>query len=180
MEALLGDQLIIDLGVRAVSIAVDEPGAVISTSELVTVTIEPSSQVVGPCRVLVELRRFHGGLAPHVILGAGYRPGGDTLIANVATGVVDGARRTCRSRLGRRKLIPGLPAELAESVVGGLVRSVDLGAGVITVDRAAFDPVETSPLIVELAAEILGKVLSSAVSADLSESQVRRWLESLP
>lgn len=72
---------------------------------------------------------------------------------------------------------PGLPAELAEPALVGLSRTAILPAGAVTVDRGAYDPVESSPLIIELAAELLGRVLSLGVTP--SEAHVTEWLDAL-
>lgn len=99
---------------------------------------------------------------PRALLGAAYTPGGggELLIEAQTSGVSTSGNPSCRSQLSRA-LVPGLPDEFARSVVDGLVRRA-LPGGRITVDRAAFDPVESSPLAFELAAELLATVLYAA------------------
>ena len=97
------------------------------------------------------------------------------LLLGVFTAV---GRRGCRSTLRRRKPHAGLLVELvelAEPALAGLSRTTAVPPGVVTIDRAGYDPVETSPLIAELAAELLGRVLSPP-----SEAQLAEWLGSLP
>jgi hypothetical protein len=170
--------MIVDLGTRALVIAEDEPSAAYSAGP--PLTIELATGVASPeaSRALVELLRFHGGMAPHALVGGAYRPGGDTLTVHIGEQLALSRRRTCRAALGRKRLFPGLPHELIEPALGGLSRTLDLGPGVVVLDRFGFDPVETSPLVTELAAELLGRVLSLGVQP--SQGQVVRWLEALP
>jgi hypothetical protein len=178
MEDILGDRVIVDLRSRAASVAFDEATAAFSSVTASEVAILPSAGDASGRRALVELRQFHGGMAPHVLLGGHYVPGGQKLVLRVECGEAGATRRTCKSRLRLRKLVPGLPSELAESALAGLKRTATLPPGVITVDRAGFDPVETSPMVVELVAELLGWTLSLD-SAMPTEEQLRAWLNAL-
>ena len=173
----MGHRMIVDLGPRAVSVTSDEPTAVFQATAMRTVELIPKREHSETRRALVELRRFQGGLAPHALLGGEYVPGGEVVVIRVGEGHPDG-RRTCRVKLGGRKMIPGLPSDLMESALGGLARTLELAAGVVSIDRAAFDPVDTSPLAVELTAELLGRALS--LGAAPSEAQLRSWLDALP
>ena len=171
--------MIVELGSRAVFITRDE-----STARYEAITVRemklPTTGDPGEARrALVELRRFHGGTAPHALLGAEYVPGGETLVVRLLEGTPRKRRRTCCVQLSGRKLCPGVPSELVEPALSGLARTLDVGPGRVTVDRAAFDPVETSPLSVELTAELLGRVLSLECEAP-TEAQLRGWLEALP
>ena len=179
MEALLGDRVIVDLGSRAVAVISDVPSAAFTPLATHEVRLTPGQSVSKPRRAVVELRRFHGGLAPRVLLGARFEPGFDDLLLRVGEGAPSARKRSCSVRLGGRKLIAGLPHEFVEPVVSGLTRTLELGAGVITLDRAGVDPVETSPIIVELAAELLGRVMLAPVD-QLVDGQLRGWLEALP
>jgi len=170
--------MIVDLGSRAASVGLDDATAAFVSVGAVDITIPAGSGQADPRRALVELRQFHGGLAPHVVLGGLFEPGGSSLRLRVEHSAAETGRRTCRSELQRRKLLPGLLPELVESALAGLSRSVSLPPGVVTVDRAGYDPVETSPLIAELAAELLGRVLSLGESP--SERQVAEWLNAFP
>lgn len=67
---------------------------------------------------------------------------------------------------------------MVEPVIAGLTRTLSLGPGVVTVDRFGHDPVETSTGITELAAEILGRVLT--IGSLPTEAQAIQWLEGLP
>lgn len=169
--------MIIELQSRMVSVDRDQPSAVFAPDQVMIVELAGNVANVPCCRAVVELRQFQGGMAPHVLVGGKYEPGGERLIVKVGTMAVLARRRTCAARFGRR-LIPGLLEEYGESVLGGLARTLQLGPGVVTIDRFGFDPVETSELATELASEILGRVLN--VAGEPSDSDVRAWLEALP
>lgn len=98
---------------------------------------------------------------PRALLGGVFTPdGGKELLVEVFTsGRGSQGQPTCESRLSS-PLIPGLPDEFAHSVVGGLVGG-RLSGGRVIVDRAAFDPVESSPMAFGLAAGLLSVVLES-------------------
>lgn len=171
--------MIVDIGPRAVSVLADEPTAAFQAAAVREVELTPTRERSEFRRALVELRRFHGGTAPHAVLGGEYVPGGDAVAVRVGEGVSTGSR-SCRVQLGGRKLVPGLPSDLVESALAGLARTLDLGAGIVSIDRAAFDPVETSPLAVELTAEVLGRVLSLPGEPAPTYERLRAWLEALP
>jgi hypothetical protein len=82
------------------------------------------------------------------------------------------------SQLGR-PLAAGLPAEFATAVVDGLRRR-PLPAGRLLVDRAGHDPVDSSPLAFELAAELLATVVATRAVAGDVESAVRAVVEAWP
>lgn len=172
--------MIIDLGTRGISVANDEPSANFTAAITHEVRLAPTRAGSEQIRAVVELRRFHGGLAPHVLLGAGYEPGGEVLVLRISEGTPSRMKRSCKVQLGGRKLVPGLPSELVEPAISGLARTLDIAPGVVTLDRAGFDPVETSPIIVELAAEILGRLLSLPMGQQLTDVQLREWLLVLP
>lgn len=87
-------------------------------------------------------------------------------------------KHSCKSRLWT-PLIPGLPDEFAQSVVDGFIRR-PLPAGRIVVDRAAFDPVESTPLAFELAAELLAIVLHAMLMGREVEQSARAAIEAWP
>ena len=172
--------MIIDLGTRAVSVGTDELTAAFTPQVTRTAQLTPIRVSSDARRAIVELRRFHGGLAPHALLGARFEPGDGDLVLRVGEGTAETTRRTCRVQLGRRKLFPGLPPDLAESVFAGLSRTAALGPGEIFVDRGGYDPVETSPLIVEVASELLGRILSRDPGDDSIREELQSWIEALP
>ncbi|HET6151426.1 MAG TPA: hypothetical protein VFE15_00620 [Marmoricola sp.] len=106
-------------------------------------------------RAVVEVRQVVGGAAHRVLLGGAYLPGGLSLRVEVAT-----SRETWRRFRGPsgRLLIPGLPPQLADAAIGGLIGS-PIGPGLVLVDRAGQDR-STSSELVACAAEVLGAVLT--------------------
>lgn len=170
--------MIVSLASRSISVAVDDPSAAFTSAGAVEIAIDSSVEPLEQRRALVELRRFHGGMAPHVIVGGIFQPGGTSLRIRVEYTSSTPRRRTCRSQLGRQKLYPGLPEELVEPILSGFSRFATLPPGVLTVDRGGWHPVESSPLIAELAAGLLGRVLST--SEPLSNAHVSEWLSALP
>lgn len=167
-----------DLGARSVAIVDDELSAAYPSENVTSAEIPVGEGSATPARSLVELRRFHGGAAPHVLIGGSYTPGVGRLVLVVNTCSEVASRRSCRSMLGARRLFPGLTDEFVEPIIGGLCRHAGTGPGLITIDRFGFDPVETSPLAAELAAELLARVLS--LGRQPAPGQVTRWLQALP
>jgi hypothetical protein len=135
-------------------------------------------------RAVVEVERRSGGIIPHALVGGELVRGEAGVLAfevNVGSRFEAGGKRTCRSYLRRRKLIPGLPREFAEAAVDGLVRvPIDEGiAAAVRVDRAAYDDVDSSQIAFERAAGLLIAVLITSASHGQLEPVVRdrmnRW-----
>jgi hypothetical protein len=85
-----------------------------------------------------------------------------------------GAAKTYASRL-RGTLVPGLPPEFAQAALDGIVRvpaQWDSG-GLIVVDRAAYDEVDSSPVAFEFASGLLVLALLGRLAGfDLDLSSV--------
>lgn len=132
-------------------------------------------------RLLIEVQRRFGGIAPRALLGARFVPGeGDSTVFEVEFGVgAEGIKEPCPSRLWQRSFTPGLPEEFAGAVLAGLGHDDPmLPAGTVTVDRAAFDEVESSTVIFGQAAQLLGHALAAVLrpGSDL-EAEVRAVVE---
>ncbi|UYY81980.1 hypothetical protein OIT41_02570 [Arthrobacter sp. YA7-1] len=177
------DQMIISLGTRRASVIDDELTAsfTLGRTILESVQTKSSREPLRPVRAVVEIVRHGGGLMPRALLGGAFTPGEDgaDLLIEVQTSGEDYAGKpSCKSRLWT-PLIPGLPDEFAHSVVDGFIRR-PLPAGRIVVDRAAFDPVESSPMAFELAAELLAIVLHSSSMGRGVERSARAAIEAWP
>jgi len=173
--------MIVDLGSRAAALLEDEATATYASTRLVRVDLLPTAgSTIRQRRRLIEVLWRSGGLQPHALLGGEYIPGGSALQVEIAIGSRRSRGRPCRSQLAQRRLKVGLPDEYAESVVGGLARTLHLPSGLVRVDRAGYDPVESSLLAFELAAELLGRSLSSSMAAWPDPAVLRAWLEALP
>lgn len=174
--------MIISTNARQASIVTDELTAAFDSSatreQAIAVTASESS--ARPVRATVEILRHTGGLMPRALVGGAFTPSTDSrLVVEVATSGpnVTGAP-TCTSELGK-PLVPGLPDEFASSVIDGLIRRAPPG-GRIFVDRAAFDPVESSPLAFELAAELLAVALAAEARGSDVMSAARDSVEAWP
>ncbi|MDQ0240872.1 hypothetical protein [Arthrobacter bambusae] len=177
------DQMIISLGTRQASVIDDELTAsfALGRTILELVQAKSSRDALRPVRAVVEIVRHGGGLMPRALLGGAFTPsedGAELLIEVQTSGEDDTGKPSCKSRLWT-PLIPGLPGEFAQSVVDGFIRR-PLPAGRIVVDRAAFDPVESSPLAFELAAELLAIVLHAMLVGREVEKSARAAIEAWP
>jgi len=94
--------MIVDLGPREWTPPPAEPTAAFDANVVREVELTPTREQSETRRALVELRRFHGGMAPHALLGGQYVPGGETVVIRVGEGVSEG-RRSCRVQLGGRR-----------------------------------------------------------------------------
>lgn len=174
--------MIISKDARQASILTDELAAVFDSSATreQVIAVAASALAARPVRATVEILRHAGGLMPRALVGGAFTPSTDSRLAiEVATSGqnVSGAP-TCPSQLGK-PLVPGLPDEFALSVIDGLIRRAPQG-GRIVVDRAAFDPVESSPLAFELAAELLAVVLAGEVLGSDVVSAAKDAVEAWP
>lgn len=109
--------MIVDLGPRAVSITADEPTAAFDANVVREVELTPTREQSETRRALVELRRFHGGMAPHALLGGQYVPGGETVVIRVGEGL-GGQAFLSRPTRGP-KVDPGNPTGLGRSCTRG-------------------------------------------------------------
>lgn len=126
-------------------------------------------------RVLVEVQRRFGGLAPRALLGGEFTPdpSGNTLFeVNYAA---DGESvASCPSRLWKRPFTAGLPEEFASAVLTGLTSDeIDLPAGTLRVDRAGFDEIESSTAVFRQAAQVLTCALGAMLRGVEPEVEIR-------
>ncbi|GAB2660588.1 hypothetical protein GCM10027088_43690 [Nocardia goodfellowii] len=142
-------------------------------------------EAVGNVRILVEVLRRHGGIAPRALLGAEFIAGNgpSTLIeVGVASfGMLESDDQpTCRSRLWNRPFVSGLPTELASAVLRGLTARphIVLPPGVLRVDRAGFDVMNSSEKIFTQTAALLSLAISAKLRGDDPEPGLRAAIES--
>jgi hypothetical protein len=163
-------------------VVAEEATAVYRAERVVAETMQPARAVGSSTanRAVVEILRQGGGLAPRALVGGIFTPAGDKLVIKV-TSLVESpdSWAACNSQLWR-PFYRGLPAEFADSVMDGLIRRAKFPAGLLLVDRAGFDPVESSPLAFELAAELLSAVLLAELDAMDVEPVVRKALQAWP
>lgn len=174
--------IVVDDGSRRAAVAADVPTASFESE------LRVSSQVAAPAepavesssRCVVELIRRAGGLMPRALIGGSFTPDATGLL-RIELGVSeppDEAPAVCQSLLWST-LIPGLTGEFAESALNGLLRR-RLPSGAVVVDRAAFDPVESSPQAFELAGELLANVLYAMTVGSSVEAATRTAVMSWP
>jgi hypothetical protein len=174
--------VIVSVGTRRVAVLSDEPTAAFTAARTLRTAVAGthSEMPLQAVRCVVEILRHGGGLMPRALLGGHYAPGGsDELTVELGTsGSAVHGTPTCSSALARL-LVPGLPLEFAHSVEAGLLRR-PLPPGFVVVDRAAFDPVESSPLAFGLAAELLAVALGAMAAGQAVDDPVRAAVEAWP
>lgn len=129
-------------------------------------------------RAVVEVHHRVGGNPQRALLGAVLESGpADELSIRVGLSgtITNGAVPSCPGSLGR-DLVPGLPDEFGLAVAEALSFGLHI-PGVLTVDRAAYDEVESSRRIFGIAAAVLAVVLNCESAAEV-EDAVRKQLES--
>jgi hypothetical protein len=134
----------------------------------------------GPVRVVVEVQRRFGGLAPRALLGGVFTPGldTDTVFEVDFNRWGEGPAAVCPSRLWKRPFVAGLPEEFAPAVLDGLTDGgPGLPGGVLRVDRAGADEVESSSAVFRQAAAVLRCALAGMLSAEDVEARVRDLMQ---
>jgi hypothetical protein len=133
-----------------------------------------------PARALVEVQLRFGGLAPRGLIGGQFipGPGEETLVEVGVSGIAvldskDGL--TCSSRLWSQPFIIGLPPDFTDAVLRELADHNDpvLPPGILIVDRAGFDVVNSSSPIFAQAAATLRAVLTANLYDRDVEADVR-------
>jgi hypothetical protein len=141
----------------------------------------PAAAHLPAASVMTEVMRASGGMLPRALVGGHFHAGGSELRLEVgSTGDLTlGANQRCPSRLGS-PLVAGLPVEFAQPLLDGLTKwSSLLPPGVLRVDYAAYDEVESSAVAFEHAGRALSWAMSALISgADLTNENVAGLLES--
>lgn len=130
-------------------------------------------------RAVVEIHRRIGGLPQRALIGGYFEPSDDGRLAIALEltrfqAVAEGA--TCPGQFGRN-LARGIPGEFAPGVLTGCLQQ-NLPAGLLRLDRGAFDPVDSSIAAFSFAARVLAEVVQ-AVGFDDVEPRVRALLARL-
>jgi len=143
---------------------------------------KPAPYPVRAVRALVEVQRRVGGMAPRALLGGQFAPnaGHETVFEVWTSGRwEDQVGGTCRSRLWKQPFVVGLPVEFVDGVIRGLTEQSDpdLPPGILTVDRAGFDVVESSTAVFAQAAGVLRRTLRATLLGCDVEAEVRALME---
>jgi len=169
------------------AIDADDKDAMYSASHVLTstspATVHPG--VDRDVRVLVEVQRRLGGIAPRALLGAEFVVGdGSTTLIEVGVAAFEmldsDDQPKCRSRLWKRPFTVGLPTDLADSVLRGLTAEsgVALPPGVLRVDRAGFDIVNSSEPVFAQAASLLRLAIATKLHNHDPEPVLRAAIQS--
>lgn len=174
--------MIVEVKARRASIIRDEPSASFVPERVMRQAISCVGTKPGRrnVRVLVEILRQGGGMMPRALLGGEFTPSesGELLVELYTSQDVLHGEPTCISGLSS-SLVPGLPEEFAAAVLRALVCE-NLSSGRLVVDRAAFDPVESSPFVFGLASHLLSVALASIYNGTDLEADVISELEGWP
>jgi hypothetical protein len=118
-------------------------------------------------------------MLPRALVGGHFVPDEGDPVIEIAVSDADLQDGTSVVSRLWRPLVPGLPAEFANAVVDGLRRR-PIPRGLLRIDRAGYDPVESSPLAFELAAELLATVIAARARDRDIESAVRTAIHGWP
>lgn len=134
-----------------------------------------------PVRVLVEVLRRLGGINPRALVGGQFAPtpGDQTVFEVCVGGTLDGPHEcTCPAILWSRPFAVGLPPEFAGAVLEGITHNAgaDLPPGVLTVDRAGFDEMESSAAVFRQAANLLRQAIAARLHHRDIETEVHTLL----
>jgi hypothetical protein len=160
----------------------DDTSAAYPVARVLTSTVSAMAEpnIGGGARVLVEVLRRFGGIAPRALLGAEFLAGSDPAvqieIAVAPFDLLDGADQpTCPSRLWTRPFTSGLPTDMADAVLRGLTAEprIALPPGVLRVDRAGFDVMNSSEPIFTQAATVLRIAISAKLLGNDPEPALR-------
>ncbi|MBO3089225.1 hypothetical protein [Cellulomonas dongxiuzhuiae] len=174
--------MIISVGSRRAAVVEDESTAVFDAEGVVreTTPSHAASTSSSPARCVVEILRQGGGMMPRALVGGTFTPheGKDLVIEVRTSGPALAGVPTGASNLWD-PLVPGLPEEFARPSVAGVLRA-GLPSGQFVLDRAAFDPVESSPMAFELAGELLAVVLGAMSGGRDVEESARSTIGAWP
>lgn len=123
--------------------------------------------VTTPRRAVVELARDIGETLQRALLGGVTKAASEgwlglRILVSSEEVLLDGPRVSCASG---REMIRGLPAEFTAAVEAAVLTAGG-PAQTLVIDRAAYDPVESSPAAFTAAARLLRHVLSTGVVPD--------------
>jgi len=172
-------------GLAAIDDEDDLNAAYAAAKELTKSVPADAGAAVDDVRVLIEVQRRLGGIMPRALLGGRFVFGvGQTTQVEVAVAGFDmlnaGDQPTCRSRLSKRPFSAGLPEDFGDVVLRGLAGGSEppLPAGILRVDRAGFDTMNSAEPIFVQAAALLRISIAAALWGQDPEPNLRRAIES--
>ena len=154
--------MIIEMGHRLAHLGIDCPRARYTSHDIRKESLPTLGEPIGATRrAFVEILQRAGGNPQRALLGGTLSPGTDHLLEVVLHVSEDLPLGAAASYPGafRHELVPGLPKEFIARIPTALAARF-AHPGVMTIDRAAYDEVESSVYGFSLAADLLGLVLN--------------------
>ncbi|WP_157932350.1 hypothetical protein [Mycobacteroides abscessus] len=163
----------------AAAVSIDIPQAAYTPTTEIGFSVQASTglQVVAhSVRYIVEVQR-RGGIIPRALLGGEFLVStGSASAVNILVGNPwdEAGEHVIKSELNRlRGFVPGLPADFVEGVRSGLMQdNWPLPPGVLTIDRAGYDVMESSSPIFMEAAMVLRACISAELTGHVIEHNV--------
>jgi hypothetical protein len=133
-------------------------------------------------RVVIEIQRRFGGLAPRAFIG------GSFTVSNTDKAVLEirhlpemSSPGSFAGHLWSKQFLAGIPLEFCDGIRQGIEREVngEIPGGLLVIDRGGFDEIESSAVIFQQAASVLGRVLATLMREGDAEAQVRNYLSDL-
>lgn len=164
----------------AAAVSVDIPQAAYKTTAEVGFSLQASTDlrvVAHGVRYTVEVQR-RGGITPRALLGGEFLVStGDASTVNILVGDPwdEAGKHVIKSELNRlRGFVPGLPTDFVEGVRSGLMQNDwPLPPGVLTIDRAGYDVMESSSPIFMAAAMVLRACISAEFTGHAVEHNAK-------
>ncbi len=165
-----------------VAVDVDDAAAMYDFTEQLHANVQSTGTTppVREARAIVDAQRRFGGLAPRALVGGRFiASAGGTTEIKVRVSSLDMLESTggptVSSRLWPPPFTVGLPIELAGGVLRGVTESgTPLPPGILTVDRAGFDVVNSAEPVFAEAASVLATVLSAILYERELEPVIRQ------
>lgn len=169
--------MIVEMGHRLMAFGIDCPLAQYTSHDVHRESLPMQGEPFGATRrAFVEVLHRLGGHPQRALIGGTLGPSTNHLLEVelcVSEDLPLGAATTCPGAFGR-DLVPGLPEEFIKRIPTALMTEF-ARPGVITIDRAAYDEVESSVHSFSLAADLLALVLSHE-SLPEAEGAIRQRL----
>jgi hypothetical protein len=169
--------MIVEIGHRLMAFGIDCPLGRYTSRDAHRESLPMQGESIDTARrAFVEILHRRGGHPQLALIGGTLEPSTNQsleVVLQISEDLPLGAETTCPGAFGRN-LVPGLPEEFIERIPTALMTRF-ARPGVITIDRAAYDEVESSLHAFSLAADLLAVVLSHE-SIPEAEGEIRQRL----
>lgn len=171
--------MIVETGYRRVAVGIDSPLAEYSVHEVRREFLPRSGETVGSSRrALVEIYRGVGGNPQRALIGGTLAPSSTQqleVVLRLSEDRPSGSPTTFPGAFGR-DLVPGLAEQFIDSIPDALTMQI-AHPGVIVIDRAGYDDVESSVNSFALAADLLAIVLGHTSPTEAEDALRQRLSE---